>query len=59
MLLTTLLESRLNQQIRNISTMHGGDINQVYLIETPENSYVLKRNSKERFPGMFVKEAMG
>lgn len=59
MLLTTLLESRLNQQIRNISTMHGGDINQVYLIETPENSYVLKRNSKERFPGMFVKEARG
>ncbi len=59
MLSTTLLESRLNQQIRNISAMHGGDINEVYLIETTENSYVLKRNSRESFPGLFVKEARG
>ena len=59
MLFKTLLESRLNQQIRNITVMHGGDINQVYLLETPGNRYVLKRNSRDSFPGMFVKEAGG
>ncbi len=36
--------------------MHGGDINDVFKVETPTNKYCLKLNSADKFPGMFEAE---
>jgi fructosamine-3-kinase len=59
MFFRTLLETRLGQPIRSITGMGGGDINQVFLVESGKDSYVLKRNSRDSFPKMFEKEAKG
>ncbi|MBE0646377.1 MAG: fructosamine kinase family protein [Bacteroidales bacterium] len=37
----------------------GGDINQVYRIDTSAGTFCLKVNYSDRFPGMFEKEAQG
>ncbi len=54
-----ILETRISEDILEISPLSGGDINQVFLIRTPNARYVAKRNSKTRFPNMFLKEALG
>ena len=54
-----LLETQLNSGITEIRTLGGGDINEVYLVKTPVEDYVLKVNYKDRFPDMFTKEAQG
>jgi len=45
--------------IQAIRPLSGGDINQVYRVDTHQHSYCLKINSSSRFPGMFDKEAKG
>lgn len=55
----TRLETRISKDILEISPLSGGDINEVFLIRTPDAHYVAKRNSKERYPDMFAKEARG
>ncbi len=46
-------------QIHASRALSGGDINQVYRIDTSGGIYCLKVNSADRFPGMFEKEALG
>ena len=45
--------------ITNFSSLAGGSINQVYLLETSEGNKVLKLNDSSRFPGMFSSEKEG
>jgi fructosamine-3-kinase len=54
-----IIEARLSQHIVKISQLQGGDINDVYDIQTPDNRYVVKLNDKYSFPKMFEKEANG
>lgn len=68
MILTTTLSSFLlnsrNEKfsinrILEISPLSGGDINDVFLIETDQGFFVAKCNSANRFPGMFEAESSG
>ncbi|MEN8124720.1 MAG: fructosamine kinase family protein [Bacteroidota bacterium] len=54
-----ILSTKLKEKIRNISPLSGGDINDVYKIETDKNNYVLKLNQENSFPDMFKKEKNG
>lgn len=46
-----------NISVRSVNTLSGGDINDVYKIDTKEQSYVIKLNSAAKYPDMFKKEA--
>lgn len=48
-----------NFEIEEISSLHGGDINQVYKLKTPKKNLVVKINSALGFPKMFEKESQG
>lgn len=39
-----------------VSTLAGGDINQVYLLSTANEKWVVKVNDRKRFPDMLAKE---
>ena len=54
-----ILEERLSTYIESISPLSGGDINEVYKINCTLGEYVVKYNSRLRFPAMFYKEANG
>jgi len=54
-----ILQEHLSENIENISSLIGGDINDVYKIITNQNTYVLKVNRKAIFPEMFKKEKKG
>ncbi len=41
------------------SPLTGGDINEVYLLETQEDKFVIKLNHANKFPGMFEAEKLG
>ncbi len=41
------------------SALSGGDINEVFLLETTTEKFVLKFNNASRFPGMFEAEKLG
>ena len=49
----------MGRQLTGIRPLGGGDINQVYRLSFPGTECVLKLNSRNRFPGMFEKEAQG
>lgn len=53
------IENRLSTELISIKPVAGGDINNVYLLESPERYYILKNNLRYRFPEMFEKEARG
>ena len=53
------LEDKLSQKVLKITTISGGDINDVYSIETAEKKVVLKMNTSSDFPKMFEKEKDG
>lgn len=46
-------------KITSVNPVSGGDINKAYHLQTPGDSYFLKFNFAERFPGMFQTEASG
>lgn len=48
-----------NLGLQNWNPLGGGDINDVYLLQTDQRKVVIKLNSRNRFPGMFVAEAKG
>jgi len=54
-----ILQEYLSENIKSISSVSGGDINDVYKIITNQNSYILKLNQKELFPDMLKKEKQG
>src|SRR5690606_18909214 len=48
-----------NLELLNHKPLHGGDINNVFLLETDKGKFVLKVNDAVRFPKMFEAEAKG
>ena len=46
-------------ELTGSNPLTGGDINQVFLLETDNKKFVLKLNNANRFPGMFDAEKMG
>lgn len=53
------VEDLLDEKIKKKTPLAGGDINQVFLLETPMRKLVLKLNSISDFPKMFEAEAIG
>jgi protein-ribulosamine 3-kinase len=53
------LLSHLNLNIKNVSPVHGGDINKTYCIEAEERKFFIKVNDAARYPSLFEKEANG
>ncbi len=49
----------LNANFKEMRPLHGGDINDVYLLYTDKGQFVVKINSISRFPEMFLREAEG
>ncbi|MDN3595256.1 fructosamine kinase family protein [Zunongwangia endophytica] len=54
-----LIEEKNNLEITNMTALAGGDINDVFLLNTTEGKKVVKLNSAKRFPGMFEAEMAG
>ena len=48
-----------NLKLLNQKPLHGGDINEVFFVETHQGKFVLKINQANQFPGMFEAEAQG
>lgn len=46
-------------QLKDISALTGGDINEVFLLESRNDKFVVKLNDSARFPGMFEAEKSG
>lgn len=53
------IEANLNLKIFNSTPLSGGDINDVFLMETNNDKLVIKLNSASAFPGMFEAEKEG
>lgn len=53
------IEAKLSKRILNFSPLSGGDINEVFLVQTKKAKFVVKRNTKSSYPKMFSKEAQG
>lgn len=53
------IECNLNAQIKNVSRVSGGDINQAYRLQTTLGNFFIKINSLHKFPGMFKSEESG
>jgi len=51
--------SNIKFNLKSFSALSGGDINEVYLIETIADKLVVKLNYTAKFPGMFEAEAKG
>ncbi|PHR48862.1 MAG: fructosamine kinase [Fluviicola sp.] len=52
----TFIENQINQKIINATSLSGGDINDVFKVETDEETLVIKINDLKRFPEMLEKE---
>lgn len=52
-------EDFLKTRVLNISTVHGGDINEAFSLTTDSGIYFLKVNKAKSFPEMFAKEKNG
>lgn len=48
-----------NLKLLNHKPLHGGYINEVFLVETNQGKFVLKINQANQYPGMFEAEAKG
>lgn len=46
-------------QIRQASSVRGGDINEAFALQTDKGRFFLKLNEAQNFPGMFAAEAEG
>jgi fructosamine-3-kinase len=46
-------------KVKQYESVHGGDINEAYCLETATSKYFLKINDQTRYPGMFEKEERG
>lgn len=49
----------LDRQFKKVMPLQGGDINDVYLLQTDQEAFVVKINSNKRFPEMLQREAAG
>lgn len=46
-------------QLKSFSVLTGGDINDVYLLQTETDTFVVKLNDAQEYPGMFEAEMNG
>ncbi len=53
------LEHSFSKKILRVTSLSGGDINDVFLLTTASETFVLKTNSASKFPGMFEAEEKG
>ncbi|TXD81417.1 fructosamine kinase family protein [Subsaximicrobium wynnwilliamsii] len=53
------LEERFSLRITSAEALSGGDINEVYLLKTNSDYFVVKLNAVNKFPDMFEKESAG
>lgn len=53
------ISKKIQKPINQVSSLSGGDINDVYLLESGQEKWVLKVNSRQKFPGMFEAEKAG
>jgi fructosamine-3-kinase len=54
-----IIKQKLNVDIKAASPVSGGDINQVYRLQSPGENYLIKINNRYKFPEMFKREAEG
>jgi len=54
-----IFKQYFQSNITQIKSLHGGSINQVFLVKNKQSKYVIKINDKNAFQGMFEKEARG
>jgi len=57
-----LLQNIFNEcglDVQRYEQVYGGDINNAYCLVTSQGKYFLKVNDKDKYPGMFQKEANG
>ena len=54
---TIFEENQINY--KSSEALSGGDINEVYLVESSSGKFVVKLNSAHRYPGMFKAEKFG
>ncbi|RUA12142.1 MAG: hypothetical protein DSY82_02065 [Flavobacteriia bacterium] len=59
MIYKEILEKQLKEKIQRIIPLGGGDINEVFKIETLSKHFVVKINREEDFPEMLQKESKG
>ena len=53
------IADNLGFELASYSALSGGDINEVFLIESSSEKFVIKLNHATRFPGMFNAEKIG
>jgi len=53
------ITTALGEPIKNINAVAGSDINSVYSINTNKGKYIMKLNSRDKYPGMFKLEQEG
>ncbi len=53
------LSAELNENLIEVSTLTGGDINDVYKLKCNTSSFVVKINKADTYPGMFELEKLG
>lgn len=62
---TAYLEQELSKvihqqlKLKHVSSVSGGSINAAYCLHTNVGDYMMKRNNKNAYPGMFEREAEG
>lgn len=62
---TAYLEEQLSKvlnrqlQMKHVSAVSGGSINAAYCLHTTAGDFMMKRNSKTAYPGMFAAESAG
>ena len=59
MFFSTIIEKWMDKTLIEVTPLFGGDINQVYKLRFSDSESVLKLNYRNRYPGMFEKEASG
>ena len=59
MVVKKLIEDRLSVDIVSMSPLSGGDINDVYMMDSSAGRFIVKSNYRDMFPNMLEREAKG
>ncbi|WP_146052780.1 fructosamine kinase family protein, partial [Aquimarina sp. I32.4] len=57
--LLSYFEELISEKIISSTQLSGGDINEVYVLQTSHRKIVVKLNNASRYPAMFKEEAKG
>jgi len=53
------IEEIISDSIQSVLSVHGGSINQAFLLKTKKSKFFLKKNNRKKFPEMFEFEEKG